>query len=48
MNVLFVVLECVFFIKIGGLVDVVGVLFKELKKLGMNVCVVMLKYGMIF
>ncbi|UNL84596.1 glycogen synthase GlgA [Priestia koreensis] len=47
MNVLFVVSECVPFIKTGGLADVAGALPKELAQLGTNVTVMMPKYGLI-
>ncbi len=47
MNILFVVSECVPFIKSGGLADVAGALPKELKKLGSEVRVIMPKYGTI-
>ncbi|HHW36569.1 MAG TPA: glycogen synthase GlgA [Bacillales bacterium] len=47
MNTLFVVSECVPFIKSGGLADVAGALPKELKKLGSDVRVIMPKYGAI-
>lgn len=47
MNILFVVSECVPFIKSGGLADVAGALPKELKKLGHEVRVMMPKYGTI-
>lgn len=44
MNVLFVVSECVPFIKTGGLADVAGALPKELRKLGNDVRVILPKY----
>ncbi|MGG3928721.1 glycogen synthase GlgA [Metabacillus fastidiosus] len=47
MNVLFVVSECVPFIKTGGLADVAGTLPKELKKLGTDVRVILPKYSLI-
>ncbi|MBM4762668.1 glycogen synthase GlgA [Bacillus sp. B15-48] len=47
MNVLFAVSECVPFIKSGGLADVAGSLPKELKKLGMDVRVMLPKYQLI-
>lgn len=47
MNVLFVVSECVPFIKTGGLADVAGALPKELKKLGTDVRVILPKYSLI-
>ena len=47
MKVLFVVSECVPFIKSGGLADVAGSLPKELKKLGTDIRVMMPKYGSI-
>ncbi|MEC1771169.1 glycogen synthase GlgA [Schinkia azotoformans] len=47
MNILFVVSECVPFIKSGGLADVAGALPKELKKFGSEVRVIMPKYGAI-
>ena len=46
-KVLFVVSECVPFIKSGGLADVAGSLPKELRKLGTDVRVMMPKYGTI-
>lgn len=45
MNVLFVAAEGVPFSKTGGLADVIGALPKELQKLGVNVRVVLPKYG---
>lgn len=45
MKVLFVVSECVPFVKTGGLADVAGALPKELVALGTKVCVVMPKYS---
>ncbi|MFC3884708.1 glycogen synthase GlgA [Bacillus songklensis] len=45
MKVLFVVSECVPFVKTGGLADVAGALPKELASLGTDVCVVMPKYS---
>ncbi|WBL14243.1 glycogen synthase GlgA [Sutcliffiella sp. NC1] len=47
MNVLFVVSECVPFVKSGGLGDVSGALPKELKNLGTDVRVILPKYGQI-
>lgn len=47
MKVLFVVSECVPFVKSGGLADVAGSLPKELRKLGTDVRVVMPNYGTI-
>ncbi|QFT90324.1 Glycogen synthase [Bacillus sp. THAF10] len=47
MKVLFVVAECVPFVKSGGLGDVAGALPKELKKLGTDVRVILPKYGQI-
>ena len=47
MKVLFVVSECVPFIKSGGLADVAGSLPKELKRLGTDIRVMMPKYGSI-
>ena len=47
MKVLFVVSECVPFVKTGGLADVAGALPKELKKLGTDVRVMLPKYGLI-
>ncbi len=47
MKVLFVVSECVPFVKTGGLADVAGALPKELKKLGTDVRVMLPKYGVI-
>ncbi|HHT69276.1 MAG TPA: glycogen synthase, partial [Firmicutes bacterium] len=44
-NVLFVAAEGVPFSKTGGLADVIGALPKELQKLGVNVRVVLPKYG---
>jgi starch synthase len=46
-KVLFVVSECVPYIKSGGLADVAGSLPKELKRLGTDVRVILPKYGMI-
>lgn len=45
MNVLFVAAEGVPFSKTGGLADVIGALPKELQELGVNVRVVLPKYG---
>lgn len=45
MNVLFVAAEGVPFSKTGGLADVIGALPKELQKTGVNVRVVLPKYG---
>ncbi|MBE4908415.1 glycogen synthase GlgA [Bacillus luteolus] len=47
MKVLFVVSECVPFIKSGGLADVAGALPKELKNLGTDVRIMLPKYGQI-
>ncbi|MBO1513102.1 glycogen synthase GlgA [Metabacillus bambusae] len=47
MKVLFAVSECVPFVKSGGLADVAGALPKELKKLGMDVRVILPKYSLI-
>ncbi|CAG9623666.1 glycogen synthase GlgA [Sutcliffiella rhizosphaerae] len=47
MKVLFVVSECVPFVKSGGLGDVAGALPKELKKLGTDVRVILPKYEQI-
>ncbi|CAM4166273.1 glycogen synthase [Bacillus manliponensis] len=47
MNILFAVSECVPFIKSGGLADVAGALPKELKKLGVNVRIMLPKYSLI-
>lgn len=47
MKVLFAVSECVPFIKSGGLADVAGSLPKELKNLGIDVRIIMPKYGTI-
>ncbi|MFC0273985.1 glycogen synthase GlgA [Metabacillus herbersteinensis] len=47
MKVLFVVSECVPFVKSGGLADVAGALPKELKRLGTDVRVILPKYGQI-
>lgn len=47
MNILFAVSECVPFIKSGGLADVAGALPKELKKLGVNVRIILPKYSSI-
>jgi starch synthase len=46
-NVLFAVSECVPFVKSGGLADVAGALPKELKKLGIDVRVILPKYNLI-
>jgi starch synthase len=43
-NVLFVVSECVPFVKSGGLADVAGALPKQLRKLGTDIRVIMPKY----
>lgn len=47
MKVLFAVSECVPFVKSGGLADVAGALPKELKKLGLDVRVILPKYSLI-
>ncbi|MCM3787040.1 glycogen synthase GlgA [Domibacillus indicus] len=47
MKVLFAVSECVPFIKSGGLADVAGALPKELASMGVDVRVIMPKYGTI-
>lgn len=47
MKVLFAVSECVPFVKSGGLADVAGALPKELAKMGVDVRVIMPKYGLI-
>ncbi|MFD2681696.1 glycogen synthase GlgA [Bacillus seohaeanensis] len=47
MKVLFVVSECVPYVKSGGLADVAGSLPKELKSLGTDVRVILPKYGQI-
>lgn len=47
MKVLFVVSECVPFVKSGGLADVAGALPKELKRLGTDIRVILPKYGQI-
>ncbi|MCL6586663.1 MAG: glycogen synthase GlgA [Anoxybacillus sp.] len=47
MKVLFVVSECVPFVKSGGLADVAGALPKELKRLGTDIRVMLPKYGTI-
>ncbi|OEH93138.1 starch synthase [Bacillus solimangrovi] len=47
MNILFVVSECVPFIKSGGLADVAGALPKQLKRLGHDVRVILPKYELI-
>lgn len=47
MNVLFVVSECVPFVKSGGLADVAGALPRQLRKLGTDVRVIMPKYATI-
>lgn len=44
MNVLFAVSECAPFAKSGGLADVAGALPKELRRLGVDVCVMLPKY----
>ncbi|MBB5326239.1 starch synthase [Anoxybacillus tepidamans] len=47
MRILFVVSECVPFVKSGGLADVAGALPKELKRLGTDIRVMLPKYGTI-
>lgn len=47
MKMLFAVSECVPFVKSGGLADVAGALPKELARLGMDVRVVLPKFGLI-
>ncbi|MFD1739164.1 glycogen synthase GlgA [Bacillus salitolerans] len=47
MNILFVVSECVPFVKTGGLADVAGSLPIELKQYGANVSVILPKYSRI-
>ncbi|AGK54096.1 glycogen synthase GlgA [Bacillus sp. 1NLA3E] len=47
MKILFTVSECVPFIKSGGLADVAGALPKELKKLGIDVRVILPKFQLI-
>lgn len=47
MKVLFAVSECIPFVKSGGLADVAGSLPKQLKNLGIDVRVIMPKYGTI-
>lgn len=44
---MFVVVEGVFFVKIGGLGDVIGVFLKLFSKKGYDVVVVMLYYDMV-
>jgi len=46
-RILFVVSECVPFVKSGGLADVAGALPKELKRLGTDIRVILPKYGFI-
>jgi starch synthase len=46
-KILFVVAECVPFVKSGGLADVAGALPKELKRLGTDIRVMLPKYGFI-
>ena len=45
MNVLFAASECTPFIKTGGLADVIGALPKALNKIGIQVSVILPKYG---
>lgn len=47
MKILFVVVEVFFLVKVGGMGDVVGFLFKVLYQLGYDVCVFMFYYGFI-
>jgi len=47
MKVLFVISECVPFVKSGGLADVAGSLPRELSKLGADIRIIIPKYGMI-
>ncbi|GMB09908.1 glycogen synthase GlgA [Thermolongibacillus altinsuensis] len=47
MKILFVVSECVPFVKSGGLADVAGALPKELKRLGTDIRIMLPKYGLI-
>jgi len=46
-NILFAVSECVPFVKSGGLADVAGALPKELKKLGVEVRIILPNYSLI-
>lgn len=46
-KVLFVAPECAPFVKVGGLADVIGSLPKSLKKLGVDVRIILPKYGTI-
>lgn len=47
MKILFVAVEGVFFLKIGGLGDVIGVFFKLLVKVGYEVVVILFYYDMV-
>ena len=44
MNILMVASECVPFVKVGGLADVVGTLPKYLKEMGHDVRIILPKY----
>lgn len=45
MEILYISVECYLVVKVGGLGDVVGVLFKYFNKIGILVGVIIFKYG---